>query len=158
MSPIFGSIKSEFATAFSNVRKAINGTPPPLDKLKQFLNDGYSQLKPQLVHCNSIDDVLDVVNDHCTLINISCLEGIVEQFKIKEAEIHIQNYKDIVRSFIEEIKPSLGLEIFKLTKTFFKYETPVFVLDWDPTKCTLEDVKDILKELLEKNVEIIKRY
>ena len=41
---------------------------------------------------NKTIDVLDVVRDHCTLINISCLEGIVECFDIKEAEKHIQAY------------------------------------------------------------------
>ena len=96
MSPIFGSIKSEFAIAFSNIREAINTTPPPLDKLKQFLKDGYSHFKSRIANSASIDDVLDVVNDHCTVINISCLEGIVKRFKIKEAETHIQTYKDIV--------------------------------------------------------------
>ena len=156
MSPIFGSIKSEFAIAFSNIREAINTTPPPLDKLKQFLRDGYSHFKSQIAHSSSIDNVLDVVNDHCTAININCLEGIVERFKIKEAETHIQTYKDVVQSFCEK-KASLCLdESFKITNTpsLLKCETVVFVLNWDPKDCTLKDIEDILSISLEIDVEI----
>ena len=96
----------EYAIAFSNIRETINKTSPPLDKLKQFLRDGYSYLKSQISHSASIDDVLDVVNDHCTLINISCLEGIVTQFKIKEAETH--TYKNVVQVFVKNKNFSLS--------------------------------------------------
>ena len=155
--PIFGSIKREYAIAFSNIRKAINKTPPPLDELKRFLRDGYSHLKSQIAHSNSIDDVLDVVNDHCTLINIGCLEGIVKRFELKEAETHIQTYKDVVKSFCKETKASLCLnKSFKVTNTpaLLQCETAVFVLNWNPKDCTLEDIEDILSESFERDVEI----
>ena len=125
--------------------------------MKQFLRDGYSYLKSQIAHSTSIDDVLDVVNDHCTLINISCLEGIVTRFKIKEAETHIQAYKDVVQSFCEKTKASLCLnETFKENKShsLLKCETAVFVLNWDPKGCTLEDINVLLAELVEGNVQI----
>ena len=125
--------------------------------MKHFLRDGYPHLKSQVAHSTSIDDVLDVVDDHCTLINISCLEGIVKRFKIKEAELHIQKYKDTIQLFCKEIKASLCLsEIFEVTNrpSLLHYETTVFVLDWDPTGCTLQDIEDILAESIEGNVEI----
>ena len=84
MNTVFGSIREEFAIAFTNIREAINKTPPPLDILKR-----YSHLKSRIDHSNSIDDVLDVVNDDCTLINISCVESVVKRFDIKEAKAHI---------------------------------------------------------------------
>ena len=125
--------------------------------MKQFLRDGYSYLKSQIAHSNSIDDVLDVVNDHCTLINISCLEGIVERFDIKEAETHIQAYKDVVQSFCEKTKACLCLEeTLKESKSrsLLKCETAVFVLDWDPTNYTLQDIRDIIAESVEENIQI----
>ena len=150
-------MKSEYAIAFSNIRKAIKATPPPLDELKGYLRDGYSHLKSQIAHSNSIDDVLDVVNDHCTVINISCLEGIVKRFKIKEAETHIQTYKEAIQSFCKETKASLCLnKNFKVTNTpsHLQCETAVFVLNWDPKDCTIEDIEDILSESVEGNVQI----
>ena len=80
----------------------INASPPPLEELKRFLKYGYPHFKSQVAHSNSIDDILDLVNDHCTLINISCLEGIVESFKIEETETHIKSYKDAI--FIRLVK------------------------------------------------------
>ena len=157
MNTQFGSIRLKFAIAFSNIREAIKKSPPPLDILKRFLRDGYSYLKSRIAHSNSIDDVLDVVNDDCTLINISCLESIVKRFDIKEAKTHIQAYKDVIQSFCKEMKASLCLgESFKVTKipSLLRCETAVFVLDWDPKGCTLEDIKDILAESVEGNVEI----
>ena len=154
---VLAEMRMEYAIAFSNIREAINASPPPLDKLKQFLRDGYSYLKSQIAHSTSIDDVLDVVNDHCTLIDISCLEGIVTRFKIKEAEAHIQAYKNIVQSFREKTKASLCLnENFKVTNTpsLLICETAVFVLNWDPNNCTLETIEDILSESVEGNVQI----
>ena len=125
--------------------------------MKQFLRDGYSYLKSQIAHSTSIDDVLDVVNDHCTLINISCLEGIVERYDIKEAKTHIQAYKIFVQSFCKETKASLCLEeTFKERKShsLLKCETAVFILDWDPTNYTLQDIRDIIAESVEDNVQI----
>ena len=154
---VFGSIRKKFAIAFSKIREAINESALPLEKLKRFLADGYSHLKSQIALSNSIDDVLDVVNNHCTLININCLEGIVERFDIKEAEIHIQAYKNVVQLFCEKTKASLCLdESFKVTKTpsLLQCETAVFVLDWDPTGYTLQDIRDIIAESVEGNVEI----
>ena len=156
LSPIFGSIKSEFAIAFSNIREAINTTPPPLDKLKQFLRDGYSHLKSQIAHSNSIDDVLDVVNDHCTLINISCLEGIVERFEIEKAKELIETYKTFVQSFCKKKIAFFLEETFKERKSrsLLKCETAIFVLNWDPTNYTLQDIQDIIAESVEENVHI----
>ena len=157
LSTVFGSVRKEFAIFFCNVREVINASPPPLEELKRFLKHGYPHLKSQVAHSNSIDDILDLVNDHCTLINISCLESIVESFKIKEAETHIQSYKDAIHSFCKETKASLCLgESFKVTTTpsLLQCETIVFVLNWDPVDCTLKDIEEIISESLGKHVEI----
>ena len=154
---VFGSLRKKFAIAFSKIREAINNTPPPLDTLKRYIADGYSHLKSQIAHSKSIDDVLDVVKDHCTLINVNCLEGIVERFDIKEAKTHIQIYKDVVQSFCQKMKASFCLdENFKVTRSpsLLKCETAIFVLDWDPTDYTLQDIRDILAESTEENVQI----
>ena len=153
MDPVFGSIRTEFAIFFNNIREAINTTPPPLDSLKRFLSDGYSYLQAQIACSTSIDDILDIVRDNCTLINISCLEGIVVWFHIKEAEAQIQAYKDVVWSVCKEIQVSLSLKE-RLNFPHLQSKTVVFILSWDPTGYTLQDVKDILAESVQKNVEV----
>ena len=157
MRSVFGAIKRDFAIAFKKIRDAINTNPPPLNKLKLFLQDGYPHLQPQLTHSDSIDHVLNVVRNQCTLIDITCLESIVQGFDIKEAEIHVQEYKDKVQSFCKETKAYLCLgESFKETKTpsFLQCETMIVVLDWNPMNVTLEEIKDLLSESFDRNVEI----
>ena len=150
----FESIRKEFGIAFSKIHSAINKSPPPLDELMCFFADSYPHLKSEITHSKSIDDVLDVVRDHCTLINICCLEGIVERFDIKEAQTHIQAYKNVVQSFCKETKACFCLnETFKEKKTYslLKCETADFVLDWDPKCCMLEDINVLLAESVEEN-------
>ena len=152
---IFGSIRRKFAVTFSNIRKAIKTSPPNLEELKLFLEDGYPHLQSEIDSTESIDEILTVVRNHCTLININCLEGIVERFDIKEAETHIQTYKVDIQSFCEKTKASLCLgEMFKIRRSLLKCETAIFVLDWDPTGYTLQDIRDIIAESVEDNMQI----
>ena len=157
MESAFGSIRKKFGIAFSKVREAINKSPPPLDELTCFFVDSYPHLETEITHSKSINDVLNVVRGHCTLIDISCLEGIVERYDIKEAQTHIQTYKDVVQSFRKETKACLCLnETFKENKShsLLKCETADFVLNWDPKSCTLEDINVLLAESVEENVQI----
>ena len=157
MESTFGSIRKEFGIAFSKVREAINKSPPPLDELMCFFADSYPHLKSEITHSKSINDVLNVVRDHCTLIDISCLEGIVERYDIKEAQTHIQTYKNVVQSFCKKTKAVLCLnETFKENKShsLLKCETADFVLNWDPKCYTLEDINVLLAESVEDNVQI----
>ena len=80
----------------------------------------------------------------------------MERFKIKEAEKYIEAYKNTIQSFCKNrVSNTLG-ECFKGTKklSLLQCETAVYVLDWIPRDCTLEDVKDILAESVEGNVQI----
>ena len=157
VSDIFDSMRREFDKAFSKIQEAIISNPPPIDELRRFLENSYNYLHPQVAHSISIKEILTVVRDHCTLIDISCLEGIVKRFDIKEAESYIPTYKDAVQFFCQKTKASLCLgKMLKVTRTpcLLKCETAVFVLDWDPNDCTLQDIQDILFELVEENVQI----
>ena len=40
------------------------------------------------------------------------------------------------------------------TPSLLRCETVVFVLNWDPVDCTLEDIEEIVSESLGRNVEI----
>ena len=154
---VFGNIRMKFGIMFDKIREIINAHPPPLDKLKIYLSDTYSHFKAEIAHCKSVNDVLNVVHGHCTLINIRCLEGIVERYDIKEANACIQKYKDDIKMFCEQTKASLCLnESFEVIKIYslLKCETAIFVFDWDPEDYTLEDIREIIAESVEKIVQI----
>ena len=77
MSSQFTNIRTEFGITFNIIRSIIESKPPPIYDMKMFLEDCYPPLKPSLAHCKSISDVLDVVRDKCTLIDINYLEALV---------------------------------------------------------------------------------
>ena len=125
--------------------------------MERFLENSYNYLYPQIVDSNSINEILTVVRDHCSVIDISCLEGIVKRFNIKNAESHIQKYKDAIQLFCQNTKVSLCLDkTFKVTRTLclLQCETVVFVLDWDPTNWTLQDIQNIVIKSVEENMQI----
>ena len=84
MSSEFTSIRTEFGITFNNIRSIIERKPPPLKDMTKFLEDCYPPLKPSLAHCKSISDVLDVLRDKCTLIDINYLEAVVRRFNIQQ--------------------------------------------------------------------------
>lgn len=149
--------RRELDIAFSKIQEAIISNPPPIEELERFLENSHNYLYPQIVDSISINEILTVVRDHCTVIDISCLDGIVKRFNIKNAESHIQKYKDAIQLFCQSTKVSLCLEkMFKVTRTLclLQCETVVFVLDWDPTNCTLQDIRDIVIKSVEENMQI----
>ena len=54
-----------------------------LEELKKFLGRCFRELKPQLSVAESFDDVMEVVEEKCTVINIRCLETIIDHYNIE---------------------------------------------------------------------------
>ena len=52
--------------------------PSPLEKLKKYLGRCFRELKPQLLIAVSFDDVMELIEEKCTVINLCCLETIVD--------------------------------------------------------------------------------
>ena len=156
VSDVFESIKNKFDISFGKIQEAIISSPPPIDELQRFLANSYNYIHPQVAHFISVNEILTVLRDHCTLIDVSCLEGIVEQFHIEEAKIHIRAFRDVIQLFCAETKISLCLgECFEVRKTpLLRCETATFVLKWKGDDYTLADVNEILQESLEGKVQI----
>ena len=166
MSPNFRSIRMEFAIAFYNIHLAITKSLPSItEDLKNLLEGCFPESIPRLTNCKSINDVLDLVQEKCSLININCLEIIVKRFYIKDAEVYIQAYNEIIKVFVQSVTVRLCLnENFEVTNALspLQYETAKFVLDWkleDLDKFTLSDVLEILSislgSRLSKRVKVI---
>ena len=159
MERTFTSIRGEFAKAVFNIRCCITKSTASAEEVKRLLY-AFPDLKPELSNTKTMDDILDVVRDKCTLINISYLEVVVEQFNIEDAKAYIEAYKDIVDKFSQKVAIKLCLgERFQITHNLspLKCETAKFVLDWNPDNTTLNDVRNILAvafQKLEKSVKI----
>ena len=161
MSPRFGEIRAEFAIALSKICEAIKASDPPIqvDNLRQFLQDGYPYLKDELDHTNSIDNILDLIKEKSTLIDLSFLEVIAKKFDVKEATQQIEAYLCFLAERCKSTSDFLD-QTLKVTRLpcLLQCETATFVLNWEPQTCTLTDIQYILSKSLGRNVQLQIRY
>ena len=153
MSSQFTSIRTKFGSTFNIIRRIIKTNPPPLEDMKEFLEDCDSSLKPSLAHCENISDILNIVREKCTLIDINYLEAVVTTFNIEGAKTHIESYKTTIDQFCQSVSVRLCLEeTFPVTATpsSLKHETAIFVLNWDPDDCLLNDITNLLSAVFER--------
>ena len=162
MSPKFNSMRVKFGTTFNKIRNVIKETSITSEKLKTFLQDCYPDLTPQLAHpsINTLDDVLEIVKVKCTLIDIEILKAIADEINVEEVYVHIKAYEDAIEEFCRTVTTRLSLQesLVVSTSSPLKCETAKFVLEWDPDKTSLTDIKNLLSvafEKLNKRVKVI---
>ena len=160
----FDEMKVTFGKLIHTVAPLIAKGIPSLQELKTFLRRCYRELKPQLSIAESFDDVIELVEDKCTIINIVCLEAIVDIFNISEAKQHIKEYQAAIDAFCKEVKLSVCENQTFLTSqsTLLKCETVEFVLEWEPDDYTLTQIRALLteafKDLIKRvQIRVIKR-
>ena len=117
-----------------------------LKELKGFLGMCFRELKPQLSITESFDGVMELVKGKCTIINICCLETIINKYNIKEAKAHITTYKSEVDEFCKNVRLSVSMTS---SSFLLKCETIQFVLEWEPDEYTLQDIRDLLWKAFE---------
>ena len=117
-----------------------------LKELKKFLGRCFRELKPQLSVAESFDDVMEVVEEKCTVVNIRCLETIIDHYNVQEAQVHITTYKSEVDKLCEEIKLSVCQKENFMTgpSSLLKCETIKFVLEWETDKHTFNEIRGLL--------------
>ena len=120
----------------------------PLEDLKTHLQFCYRELRPQLELAESYKKVMFIIEDKHTIIDIDCLQAIVEVFNIEEAKDHIAAYQLAIEEFCKEITLTVCFnESFKLTNSsLLKCETVEFVLEWNGDEYSLNDIKVLLQK------------
>ena len=147
-----------FGSLIHTVAPLIETGIPSLKDLKTYLRRCFPDLRPQLSTAESFDDVMDLVQDKCTIVNICCLEFIVNYYNITEAKPHITEFKMTVSTFCEKVKVSICLkQNFKLTSQSHHLicETIEFILEWEVDKCTLKHIRDLLSKAFEDMAESV---
>ena len=142
-------MRMKFGQLFYTVTPLIAKGIPSLEDLKTYLRRCFPERRPQLATAESFDDVMDLVQDKCTIINICCLEGIVDQYNITEAKIHITNYNTAVDEFCEKIKADVCCnQSFMISSSshLLTCETIVFILEWKTDEHTLIDIRGLLSK------------
>ena len=151
----FDQMRVTFGNLIEAVVPLIAKAIPSLEELKRYLRRCFRELKPQLSIAKSFDDVMELVEDKCTIINVCCLEAIVDHYNIIEAKKHITQFKTAVNAFCEKVKLSVCCqESFKRLSLshHLTCETIEFVLDWNTDEYTLNDIRDLLSKAFENLV------
>ena len=143
----FDKMRVAFGNLIYTVGPLIEAGIPSLDELKEYVQTCFPELTPQLTTAESFDNVRYIVKNRCTIINISCLEAIVDHYKITEAKQHIDEFNTAVDTFCENTRADIccnqSFSIFSSSHHLI-CDTIEFVLDWDADKCTLKDIKLLL--------------
>ena len=159
LSPTFESeldkLRGVYGSMFFSVMKKILKKNIPLSELKLYLSFSYKELAPEIAHLNSVENIMMVVNNHCSLTNISCMEQIVNEFKIEDAMSDISTYKDKVNLFCDNtvINVCMHQSFNKYFRKPLKCETIKFTLDWDHAEKQLSHINILLKKAFELYVE-----
>ena len=96
-----------FRDLIDTITPFIGKSIPSLRLLKTYLQRKFKELEPQLGIAGSFDNVMDIVEKKCTIIDIYSFEVIVEHYDIKTAKPHISDYKSTVDKFCKEVKLSV---------------------------------------------------
>ncbi|XP_019852468.1 PREDICTED: uncharacterized protein LOC109582257 [Amphimedon queenslandica] len=148
----FEKMRSKLGSTFFRVRRIFKSKKNVLDinEVKELISDCFSDLKPQLSDNTTIGEVLDVLKRKCNIMNISPLEDLASEFNIKDAIPIIESFKEEAKDFSNSVSVSLclGEELQAVaTPSHLLCETVVFVFNWNPDECTLQDINDGLFEL-----------
>ena len=162
MSAQFGEIRAEFEVTFSNICEAIKAASDPpvqFEDLRQFLRKAYPHLRDHLDHARSTDDILDLIKEKSTLIDLSFLSAIAKKFDVKVAIQQIEAYQCFLMERCQNTSDFLD-QILKVTRLpcLLQCETATFILNWEPQTCTLTDIENILSKSLGRNVQLQIHY
>ena len=145
----FDQMRAKFGTLITTVAPFIKSGIPSVEELKSYIRNCFPELEDNLAKAESFDSVMKVVRDKDTIINISCLEAIVNYYEVEEAKPYLDDFKKEVNTFCENIKADIcSGESFKLDSSSHlpTHESIEFTLGWNAHECTLKDVRGLLSK------------
>ena len=157
----FTAMRTKFGRTFLRVLDIIEKHRISVEQLKRFIRFTYSDLVSKLTITNTMDDIRSLLQEKCSLLNISLLEDIVEEFELKEAKIHIKGYKAEINDFCQTMSVRLCLnETFQVSAPHppLKYESITFVVEGNPDNYMLDDVRNLLSstfEILSRSLHLV---
>ena len=137
-----------FAKSVSSIVPLLTNKVSSLNEVKLFLERAYVEMKPQLAHAETMDDVLILVIEKCSLINVSCLEAVINHCDIKPAKDELSQYMTAVDEFCEAttIRQCVN-ETFRLSSPqLLSCDTVQFAPRNDD--CSLSELRRLKKDLL----------
>ena len=155
--PEFGSKRVDLTLLISEIRDMLKTKDISLDALKSFLGL-FHQLRDAVLSITSIEEAINVVCDHTSLINTNYLLAIAKKFKLQDAIALINQYDDSIDEFCQKIPivHTYGQEfMLHSSRHLQKSEKVEFVLEWDDDDKTLTDVQGLLRNAFHEHAEYV---
>ena len=144
----FDAIRGKYGIFCDKIKPLLLSKIPVSNKeLKCFLNQTYPELTPEITHAQSKDAIIGIVERKINIINIAIIESIVERYDISEAKVLVTEFNERMQEFTHDMKLKLVLDK-KLSPPTSSLicETIEFVLDWEPSGHSLDDIRRLLKK------------
>ena len=151
----FDKMKVLFGNIFYDLSCLLARHVPSIQELKLYLSRCFPELKPQLDKAETTDNVVDIVQEKCTIVNLVCLEAIADKFNLHEVIVHITDFKKAVDDFCNKVRVSVCNDDNFLANTscILKCDTVVFIIDWEANDYSLELIKGLLSKAFEDVVK-----
>ena len=141
-------LKDLFVKSISSIVPLIANDVSSLNELKLFLERAYVEMKPQLAHIETVDDVLLLVIEKCSLINVSCLEAVINHCDIKRAKEELTHYMTAVDEFCETTTISHCVnETFRLSSSLLLSCDTVQFVPKSTDSCSLSELRRLKNDL-----------
>ena len=114
----------------------------PAADLKTYIHHEYPYLAPQLGQCETSDDILCLISNECSLTDLSLLESVINHFKIEEAQLIIQQYKEKVDEFCD------SMLFHSIITGHLSSNKITFLVHKNVTNNTLRDIKELIRKKL----------
>ena len=139
----FDHINDSLGIMIFNVSLLIKAAIPSLENLISYIRMACPELRPQLSLAKSFDDVLGIIRDNCSITNIVLVEIIINQYSVTEAHQLISEYNAGIEEFCTKQVHNITLK--KLPSPLLTCDSIKFIINWEVSKYTLNNIKDVLK-------------
>ena len=146
----FDGIKRKFLSLHLRISKILaNNGCVTLENLKELLAF-YSELKGPLQAAETITSVMDIVQQHSSVINCSYLQHIAEHFNLPDVSKEIDAYSNLVDEFCQQkitqhsyVKSFMAEQQNHILST----QTLTLKLEWKPADDkTLADIQSLIRK------------
>ena len=129
----------------------------PIEKLKTYCRRKHPGVMLRLTDTVSSSDIMrGIVDDTCSITNITPLKEVIQYYNITEGKGMIRDYKRSLDEYLSKLRVRY---LFGSSKDIVNAKTIIFILDWTPDDTLFSHIKRLLYEafgLFNKNIIVVK--
>ena len=149
----FEDIQNKFALLFLEITEILKEESVSIERLKEYVSK-FPEMKNSLDNAHTISDIINIIQEHSSLISCSHLKGVTELFNASAATEKIEKYYEFIDNFCQYklanhiyMKPFLTAKSYHFTPS----TTITFKLRWRPNDKTLSDILELLQQAFDEH-------